>query len=757
MNLSENRARDVQQQEQIGRRTSIIAERRETRAPALESAASLRTARRGDVGGADALLRTLGLVERAGGDVVSYMQNKNALDEKDNIDRGFADEAIGAVDEEMMNKSLGYRNAVTKGRTVTNFSKASREFDEELKQMIEDQDSPILEERLAEIDARIEGFFTNFAQDPETGELRDYLQSPGAMRYLAETIQTTRPKAQSAAREMVETKFKAEAFSHFNANVTEQVLETGTLDLNAARGLLPDIVTDQEFSEQAILSVNNAVQALRDRGTPQDLQMAAGLLAGLKQRSRAPINPGVGTSSATGAPAAGNINATGSAGQLAAAFKGTGWSDAVIAGFLGNGEHESGFDSSRVGDSGTAFGHFQWRADRVANFQRVVGTHPRNATPEQSVQFVKWEMDNYRAAGMTKKQRDAILNAQTPEDAARAIDHFYERSDRKSTRDRMAAARRYFGTPADPAPAAADAATPAPGIKLTDPFADPVTLLERSGEFVDIVGIEDVLFSPEQTARIDQLYDATTTELRTEYRKAKAEQQSVNAARLSLGIAGIGGARTTSDDILRAFENDEIGAEEAIGLSQLLERQADRRAAEAEREESRRERAERKAVEDQIEAQTETILGRLTLGTSTAPEARSEAIKLLSDPRISVQVRAGVLSNVMSVTNSYESALANSEVVRNQQADFTNKNSDPYSALKLLAPRATDARISAVRGEYQDLVGRASARMVAELEKTGDPEVAAARARTWLKQQEALLVSRLNVAGGGGSSPNSGR
>lgn len=749
MNLSENRARDVQQQEQIGRRTSIIAERRETRAPALESAASLRTARRGDVGGADALLRTLGLVERAGGDVVSYMQNKKALDEKDNIDRGFADEAIGAVDEEMMNKSLGYRNAVTKGRTVTNFSKASREFDEELKQMIEDQDSPILEERLAEIDARIEGFFTNFAQDPETGELRDYLQSPGAMRYLAETIQTTRPKAQTAAREMVETKFKAEAFSHFNANVTEQVLETGTLDLTAARGLLPDIVTDQEFSEQAIMSVNNAVQALRDRGTPQDLQMAAGLLAGLKQRSRAPINPGVGTSSATGAPS--------TPGGNPGRFK---FDDlaGIVEQVESNGNPNAVSPKGAVGSMQTmpetlrdpGYGVKPAKDDSPEELRRVGRDYLKAMLREYNGDLVL-ALAAYNAGPGNADKWKASLTGSTEQRIA-AIPF-------KETREYVQKITARLGTTSAPEEpeASADAAAPAPGIKLTDPFADPITLLERSGEFVDIVGIEDVLFSPEQTARIDQLYDATTTELRTEYRKAKAEQQSVNAARLSLGIAGIGGARTTSDDVLRAFENDEIGAEEAIGLSQLLERQADRRAAEAEREENRAERAERQAVEADIEKRTESILGRLTLGQSTAPQARAQALELLADPRISVQVRAAVLSNVMTVASSYESALANSETIRNQQSEFTNKNSDPYSALKLLAPRATDARISAVRGEYQDLVGRASARMVAELEKTGDPEVAAARARTWLKQQEALLVSRLNVAGGGGSSPNSGR
>lgn len=754
MNRAEMRARDVVQAEQIGRRTSIIAERRDTRAPELERNQDIRSGRRGDVGGAENLLRTLGLVENAGSDIVGYMQNANADRERDNIAKGALDAANGTVDEAMMEKSLGYRNSVTKGRTVTNYTKARREFENELREVINGQTSASLEERIAEANELTENFFTNFATDPETGQFRDYLQSPGAMRYLAEEIQSTRPAVQSAAQQMIETRFKAEAFSHFNQNITDQVLETGTVDLTVARALLPGIVTEQEVAENAILAITNAANALRDRGDAQSVAQAAGLIAGLKRRSRAPMDPGVGTSDPTGTPASGNINATGTAGRFAAAFKEVGLSDAVIAGFLGNLQHESGFDSSRVGDKGTAFGHAQWREDRVENFKRVVGVHPRNASPEQSVQFIKWELDNYQAAGMTKRQRDAILNAETPEEAARAIDRFYERSDQKSTRDRMKAAREFFGTAPAAAPAT-EAAGPAPRLRLTDPFADPITQLERSGEFFDIVGIEDVQFSPEQVSRIDAYYDSYSNELRREYRARKAEEHSVNASRLALGLSGFGGAVTTNEDIVRAFENDEISPQDAMQLADIIQRNLDRRAAEAEREESRAEREERQRVEEAVTGGSEVILGRLAAGKVTAAQARTAALEVSRDPRLSVEARTGILATVMSVTNSYESAIENSEAVRNQQADFAEKASDPFSSLKMLAPNAPDARINAASAQYTELASRASGRMMSMIQKGEDPEVAAAKARTWLKNQTSILVSRLTV--GGGAGPNTGR
>jgi hypothetical protein len=752
MNRASDQTRRVNQQEQIGRRESIIDARRDTRAPAFQPQQDLRSARRGDVGGADALLRTLGLVENAGSEIQKYMTNKTVDAEQDNMARGAVDQAAGTVDEAMMDKSLGYRNAVTKGRTVSNFADASREFDDELKQLIEGQTSPILEERLAEINQTIEGFYTGFAQDPETGELRDYLQSPGAMRYLAEAIQTSRPRAQAAAQQLVEEGFKREAFGHFGKNVVSQAIETGTVDLTAARSLLPDIVTDEEFAENAFMAVTNASRALEEQGRFTE---AAGLLAGLRQRTRTPVATGVGQSAPTGTPEAGNINATGTAGQFATALKGAGLSDAVVAGFLGNIQHESSFDSSRVGDSGSAFGHVQWRADRVENFKRVVGVHPRGATPEQSVQFIKWELDNYRAAGMTKNQRDAILNAETPEEAARAIDRFYERSDQKSTRDRMAAARKFFGTAPAAAAPAAEAAPAAPALRLRDPFADPVTQLERSGEMVEIVGIEDVQFTPEQVARMDELYAASTDRMRRAYRTRQAEEQSLNGTQLALGLAGIGGAVTTRDDIIREFEAGNIGVDDVQSLIQMQERQADRRTADADREESRAERLENKERERKAREGSEVILGALFTGRLTAPEARRSALLVssrLSDP----QVAGSILSDVNAVANAIESAVENSDVVRKQQATLREAGEDPAGRLQTLDPTLNPARARALAPQYQALVERAGGRFVSDIAKGVDPETAALNSQAYLIEEEAKLLRTLRTPSGAGG-PATGR
>lgn len=147
------------------------------------------------------------------------------------------------------------------------------------------------------------------------------------------------------------------------------------------------------------------------------------------------------------------VAAGGGPATVEAELRAAGMPDNVVAGFLGNFDVEAGYGGAR-GDGGTAFGIAQWRLERVVNFERVIGVHPRQATHSQQAQFVRWEMDNPEAAGMTRAQRDAILAARSPEEAARLIDRYYERSSGEHRERRAQAARQYAGgAPEEPAPA----------------------------------------------------------------------------------------------------------------------------------------------------------------------------------------------------------------------------------------------------------------------------------------------------------------
>jgi len=132
---------------------------------------------------------------------------------------------------------------------------------------------------------------------------------------------------------------------------------------------------------------------------------------------------------------AGKIDYSAAAPKYANAFQDVGFSGNVIAGLMGNGFAESGFDPHAKGDGGAARGVFQWHPDRAAEFQKMMGIDVSQATPMQVALFTKYEIDRLPAA-----KRAAILNAPTPAAAAVAIDQHFERSKGLARGKRMAAA-----------------------------------------------------------------------------------------------------------------------------------------------------------------------------------------------------------------------------------------------------------------------------------------------------------------------------
>lgn len=114
----------------------------------------------------------------------------------------------------------------------------------------------------------------------------------------------------------------------------------------------------------------------------------------------------------------------------------------VVAGFLGNFDVEAGYGGAK-GDGGTASGIAQWRKERRTAFKAMFGKEPHQASKEEQAKFVLHEMQNPTSAGMTVAQRDAILAARTPEQAAELIDKYYERSSGEHRSRRIEAARKY--------------------------------------------------------------------------------------------------------------------------------------------------------------------------------------------------------------------------------------------------------------------------------------------------------------------------
>jgi N12 class adenine-specific DNA methylase len=214
------------------------------------------------------------------------------------------------------------------------------------------------------------------------------------------------------------------------------------------------------------ISITAEPQTMTGEADALDAQMAAAAQNAISSAASPPVaeeappsaapDPSPEDAAGGGAP----IKASGKQGEVAGVLSQAGFNPNVVAGFLGNFEVEGGYGGAR-GDGGSASGIAQWRNERRDNFRKQFGKDPDKATAAEQAQFVVWEMNNPGKAGMTPAQRDAILAAKSPEEAARLIDQFYERSDGKARERRAQEARKFAGNMpvGEAAPAAEEAAS----------------------------------------------------------------------------------------------------------------------------------------------------------------------------------------------------------------------------------------------------------------------------------------------------------
>ena len=104
-------------------------------------------------------------------------------------------------------------------------------------------------------------------------------------------------------------------------------------------------------------------------------------------------------------------------------FMAQGWTKEQAAGIVANLQAESGFNPSKLGDSGAAYGIAQWHKDRQAELERVFGKPISQATYEDQLAFVQYELTQgkERAAG------NALKGATSAEQAGAIVSKKYER------------------------------------------------------------------------------------------------------------------------------------------------------------------------------------------------------------------------------------------------------------------------------------------------------------------------------------------
>ena len=104
-------------------------------------------------------------------------------------------------------------------------------------------------------------------------------------------------------------------------------------------------------------------------------------------------------------------------------FQSMGWSKEQAAGIVANLQRESQMDPKAIGDNGKAVGIAQWHPDRQANFRRWAGKDLKDASVEEQMRFVHYELtqgSEQKAGAMLRAQKNA-------EQAGRVVSMHYER------------------------------------------------------------------------------------------------------------------------------------------------------------------------------------------------------------------------------------------------------------------------------------------------------------------------------------------
>ncbi|GEM17860.1 phage tail tip lysozyme [Gluconobacter oxydans] len=117
----------------------------------------------------------------------------------------------------------------------------------------------------------------------------------------------------------------------------------------------------------------------------------------------------------------------GDARQAMSILQGMGYSRNAALGIIGNIAQESGFDPTRVGDGGKAFGIGQWHADRADAIKRRFGIDVRSANFADQVRAYGLEMQSGDDAGSRSAGRILSSPNISIADATSAVRRFNER------------------------------------------------------------------------------------------------------------------------------------------------------------------------------------------------------------------------------------------------------------------------------------------------------------------------------------------
>jgi len=729
-NLSEIKNRTARQDRMTERRSGIIPDRRNTDAPDRRVYADMRSARRGD-GGAEELMRTLGLVNKAAESFQNYADARFEKQEQENAAQGALDQASGRVDEQLMERSRGYRTAVTKGRTMTAWNEGLREFDEDLRGFIERQDDPSLENRQAQVRERLNQFFQNFAIDPETGQFKEFLGTPEARRYLAEQMAQTRAEVERNALARIEERFNGEAISHFATNIQDQARSGRPVDLSVALSTLPPTVPMDQVRGALVTTVLNTAVWLRENDRGEEGQRLLDQLAGINEgqpvgsiqtidpntaldEQGAPQEPVQGT--AGGNPPAATRTARAETGRVRIPF--TTLASAVM-------HVESRGNANAVSPKGArgtmqtmpgtlrdpGFGVTPARNDSPEELERV-GRDYLKALLRHYGGNITLALAAYNAGPGTVDDWLAGTNrtgknpnrVRLPDPRRSGVTEtaFASSVPFDETRNyiRMVSARAGnpiavagadgapVRTPEDPVVANAD-------FRLPDEPLDPVERARRNpGPSLLPMLTGALALTPQEQARVAEFRQGYSRELKAEWLRKTREDQDRSAGEMLLRLYGQG-MPLTSVEVTEALRQGKLRPEQGAALFNQMRENANALDSYEDEQRNEAEQAQSKNREKQAESLVSSYIGSIWAGRETPAQVRQRVLQeagRIRDPL----VRRAVVNSVMAEANDVENLRTNSAPARSAMERIDNMEAQQLATFERMGNRG-DAMAQRVR------------------------------------------------------------
>lgn len=266
--LSKVQARVPRADRKVDRRSGIIGDV-DPRQQQFRGFADMRTARRGD-GGADKLLRSLGMLGDSLGDAQKVAQADYAAKEKDAYEEGLIAAVTGETPEDRIAKRDGYRRGLAVAGTETRWYQHKAQKDLEFEEFLENQTGYDLDQRRKEALSWVEqNYFEGFVKDPETGEILD-LGDRDAYLLAIDHIQKNRPQLLAGAMQRINERFEGEALTLAGDSIRETIMAGDKVDYNVILERIPPNIPQEKVTLAIIGSVRATADQLKRSNRHQE-------------------------------------------------------------------------------------------------------------------------------------------------------------------------------------------------------------------------------------------------------------------------------------------------------------------------------------------------------------------------------------------------------------------------------------------------------------------------------------------------------